>query len=85
MSFSWQTTFLSGGPFLDPDGFISNNPDVVALNDIDDYWLHNAQISFDPTEDFTFYLNVDNLFDTKPAYTVFPVCAARAKVVKPIS
>lgn len=68
ISFSWQTTFLSGGPYLDPDNFISNNPDVVALNDIDDYWLHNAQISFDPDRNFTFYVNVDNIFDTKPQY-----------------
>lgn len=67
-SFSWQTTFLSGGPFINPDNFISNNPDVVALNDIDDYWLHNAQLSFNLDEEFTFYVNVDNIFDTKPAY-----------------
>lgn len=68
ISFSWQTTFLSGGPFVSPDTFISNDPDVVALNDVDDYWLHNLQVSFDPSEDFTFYLNVDNIFDTKPQY-----------------
>ena len=65
---SWQTTFLSGEPFLNPDRFISNDPDVVALNDVDDYWLHSAQVSFDPNEDLTFYLNVDNVFDTKPQY-----------------
>lgn len=66
-SVSWQTTFMSGGPFL-RDTFISNNPDVVALNDIDDYWLHNVQVSHDVGDAFTFYLNVDNVFDTKPQY-----------------
>ncbi|MXO86522.1 TonB-dependent receptor [Altererythrobacter aurantiacus] len=68
ISLSWQTTFLSGAPYINPDNFISNNPDVVALNDIDDYFLHNAQISFDPNENITFYFNVDNIFDTKPQY-----------------
>lgn len=67
VSASWQTTFLSGGPFL-RNTFISNDPQVVALNDVDDYWLHNAQISFEVGERFTFYVNVDNVFDTKPAY-----------------
>lgn len=66
-SLSWQTTFLSGGPFL-RDTFISNNPDVVALNDIEDYWLHNLQVSQNIGENFTFYFNVDNVFDTKPQY-----------------
>ncbi|UYY57842.1 TonB-dependent receptor plug domain-containing protein [Sphingomonas sp. S2-65] len=64
---SWQTTFLSGGPYL-RDTFISNDPEVVALNDIKDYWLHNVQLSQNVGEDFTFYLNVDNVFDTKPQY-----------------
>ena len=65
--FSWQTTFMSGGPFL-RDTFISNNPDVLALNDIDDYWLHNLQLTHDVGKAFTFYFNVDNVFDTKPQY-----------------
>lgn len=64
---SWQTTFLSGGPFL-RDTFISNDPAVVALNDIKDYWLHNVQLSQNVGRDFTFYVNVDNVFNTKPQY-----------------
>jgi outer membrane receptor protein involved in Fe transport len=67
ISASWQTTFLSGGPFL-RDTFISNNPGVVALNNIKDYWLHNAQVAADIGQNYTFYLNVDNVFDTKPQY-----------------
>lgn len=66
-SVSWQTTFMSGGPFL-KNTFISNNPDVLALNDIDDYWLHNVQFSQNVAEQMTFYFNVDNLFNTKPQY-----------------
>lgn len=63
---SWQTTFMSGGPFV--NGFVSNNPQVAALNDIDDYWLHNVQFAQNINDRFTFYINVDNLFDTKPQY-----------------
>jgi len=66
-SLSWQTNFLSGGDFI-RNGFISNDPAVLALNKIDDYWLHNIQISQDVGKAFTFYVNVDNLFDTKPQY-----------------
>ncbi|WP_295214811.1 TonB-dependent siderophore receptor [uncultured Brevundimonas sp.] len=65
--FSWQSTFISGGPFI-VNNFISNDPAVRALNDVKDYWLHNIQISQDVGKTFTFYFNVDNLFDTKPQY-----------------
>lgn len=65
-SFSWQTNFMSGGPFL--RDFVNANPAVVALNDIDDYWLHDAQLRWDIEQDFSFFLNVDNVFDTKPQY-----------------
>ncbi|WP_230769570.1 TonB-dependent receptor plug domain-containing protein [Sphingomonas sp. Leaf4] len=65
--FSWQTTFLSGGPFI-RNAFISNDPAVLALNDVKDYWLHNIQISQDVSDKFTFFFNVDNLFNTKPQY-----------------
>ncbi|NJR78700.1 TonB-dependent receptor plug domain-containing protein [Sphingomonas corticis] len=64
---SWQTTLLSGGPYL-RNAFISNDPAVVALNDVDDYWLHNLQISQRIDDRFTFFFNVDNVFDTKPQY-----------------
>lgn len=66
-SLSWQTTVMSGGPFY-RYRFISNDPAVLALNDIRTYWLHNVQYSAEVGEDFTFYLNVDNLFDAKPQY-----------------
>lgn len=66
---SWQTTFLSGEPYLNLDeNFVSNDPDVLALNDIDDYWLHSVQLSQNVGDRFTFYFNVDNVFDTKPQY-----------------
>ncbi|PXA98019.1 hypothetical protein DMC47_10790 [Nostoc sp. 3335mG] len=65
--FSWQTVFLSGGPFV-VNRFISANPDVVKLNDVDDYWLHNIQVSQDVGRDFTFFFNVDNVFNAKPQY-----------------
>jgi len=64
---SWQTTFLSGGPFT-VNNFISNDPAVVALNDVKDYWLHNLQISQEVTAGFTFFFNIDNVFDKKPQY-----------------
>ncbi|KQU47435.1 hypothetical protein ASG67_14375 [Sphingomonas sp. Leaf339] len=66
-SLSWQTTLLSGGPFL-RNQFISNDPAVLALNDVPDYWLHNLQISQQVAKNFTFYFNVDNVFDKKPQY-----------------
>lgn len=66
---SWQTTFLSGAPYINlNDNFISNDPEVLALNDVKDYWLHNVQLSQNVGDGFTFYLNVDNIFDTKPQY-----------------
>lgn len=64
--FSWQTNFLSGGPYV--RDFVNANPDVVALNDIPDYATHDAQLSFDLADEFTFYFNVDNVFDKKPYY-----------------
>lgn len=63
---SWQTKFLSGGKF-DKD-FVNANPDVVALNKIDDYWLHDLQLRFDATKKHSFFIGVDNVFDTKPPY-----------------
>ncbi len=66
-SLSWQANFLSGGDFI-RNGFISNDPAVVALNKVDGYWLHNIQVSQEVAKNFTFYFNVDNLLDTKPKY-----------------
>jgi iron complex outermembrane receptor protein len=65
-SMSWATRFMSGGPYT--LGFTSNNPAVAALNDIKDYWLHDAQIRWDIDRSYSFFLNVDNVFDTKPQY-----------------
>jgi len=64
VQFSWETSYLKGGPFL--DDFESTNADVQALNDIDDYVVHGAQIRFDPNERFSLFFNVDNVFDKKP-------------------
>ena len=36
------------------------------LNVVRDYWLHDAQLRFDPTNRITVYFNVDNVFDKKP-------------------
>lgn len=66
VGFSWQTNFLSGGPYV--RDFVNANPDVVALNDVSDYATHDAQIRFDATENFNFFFNVDNVFDKKPQY-----------------
>ncbi len=66
-SLSWQTNFLSGGDFI-RNGFISNDPAIQALNSVDDYWLHNVQVSQEVAKNFTFFFNVDNLFDTQPQY-----------------
>lgn len=66
VGFSWQTNFLSGGPYI--RDFVNANPAVVALNDIPDYATHDAQIRFDPSENFSFFFNVDNVFDKKPYY-----------------
>jgi outer membrane receptor protein involved in Fe transport len=65
-SLSWATNFLSGGPYsLTP---VSANAAVQALNDISDYWLHDAQVRWDMKEGFSLYFGVDNVFNTKPPY-----------------
>lgn len=63
-TFGWTSNYLSGHDFL--KDFFSANEDVMALNKIDDYWLHDLQIRFDPAKKFSLYFNVDNVFDTKP-------------------
>ena len=64
VTFGWTTNFLSGGPFVRP--LTSTNPAVIALNRVRDYWTHDAQVRFDVSKDFSFYLNMDNVFDRKP-------------------
>ena len=64
VTFGWTTNFLSGGDFI--KDFASNSPEAVALNKIRNYWTHAAQLRFDVSKDFTFYLNMDNVFDRKP-------------------
>ena len=61
----WQTNFLSGGPFTRGFG-VFGDPRVNALNNVKDYWLHDAQLRFDPDKRITVYFNVDNVFDKKP-------------------
>lgn len=65
-SFSWQTTFLSGGPFI--LDFTNANPAVEALNQIDDYVLHDIQFRWDLDRKFSFFVGVDNLFDKQPPF-----------------
>jgi len=64
VTFGWTTNFLSGGPLIRP--LTSTNPGVIALNQVRDYWTHDAQLRFDVSKDFSFYLNMDNVFDRKP-------------------
>jgi iron complex outermembrane receptor protein len=66
VTIGWATQFLSGGPFL--RDFVNADPEVVALNNVDDYWLHDFNIQVAAADNLTFYLNVDNVFDTKPQY-----------------
>lgn len=66
VSFSWQTNFLSGGPYNRK--FVNANPAVVALNNIPDYATHDAQLAFNVEEGLRFFFNVDNVFDKKPYY-----------------
>lgn len=66
VTFSWQTKYLSGGDYvLD---FTSTNPDVLALNKISDYWLHDMQVRFNVNKSATFYVGVDNVFNKQPPY-----------------
>ncbi|QQV77461.1 TonB-dependent receptor [Sphingomonas aliaeris] len=70
-SFSWQTTFTSGGNYIYNDGTgpsVSNTPAVEALNAQPDYWLHDAQARFDLKSGYSFFFGIDNLFDKKPRY-----------------
>jgi iron complex outermembrane recepter protein len=64
VTLGWTTNFLQGGDFF--SDFESNDPELVKLNKVPDYWLHDAQVRFDPDKRFSLYFNVDNIFDTKP-------------------
>jgi iron complex outermembrane recepter protein len=65
VTLGWQTDYLSGGPFARAFG-VFGDPRVNALNEVHDYWLHDAQLRFDPTKKITVFFNVDNVFDKKP-------------------
>jgi iron complex outermembrane recepter protein len=65
VTLGWQTDYLSGGPFVRAFG-VFGDPRVNALNEVHDYWLHDAQLRFDPTKKITVFFNVDNVFDKKP-------------------
>ena len=65
VTLGWQTNYLSGGPFTRGFG-VFGDPRVNALNEVKDYWLHDAQLRFDPTNKISVYFNVDNVFDKKP-------------------
>jgi outer membrane receptor protein involved in Fe transport len=65
VTLGWQTNYLSGGPFTRGFG-AGGDPRVNALNAVKDYWLHDAQLRFDPHKNITVYFNVDNVFDKKP-------------------
>ena len=65
VTFGWQTDYLSGGPFERGFG-VFGDPRVNQLNVVRDYWLHDAQLRFDPTIGSPVYFNVDNVFDKKP-------------------
>jgi len=65
-TFSWQTKFMSGGDYV--LNFTSANPDIAALNKIDDYWLHDLQVRYEIDEKYSFYFGIDNVFNTQPPY-----------------
>jgi len=65
VTLGWQTNYLSGGPFLRGFG-VFGDPRVNALNVVHDYFVHDAQLRFDPNKRMTVFFNVDNLFDKKP-------------------
>jgi len=64
-TFGWTTSFTSGAPFY--RDFVTGDDATDALNDIDDYWLHDAQLRWN-VEPAMVTFNVDNVFDTKPQY-----------------
>lgn len=64
-TFGWTTSFTSGAPYL--RDFVTGDDATDALNDIDDYWLHDAQLRWN-VEPVIVTFNVDNVFDTKPQY-----------------
>lgn len=67
-SISWQANYHGGGDYI--KDYFNANPAVQALNKIDGFMLHNAQLRWQPGEDkkFDFYVGVDNIFDKKPQY-----------------
>ena len=66
ITFSWQTKFMSGGDYV--LNFTSTDPDILALNKIGDYWLHDLQVRYDVDQKYSFYFGIDNVFDTQPPY-----------------
>jgi len=66
VTLGWQTNYLAGGPFLRGFNNPLRDPRLNELNNVPDYWTHDAQLRFDPTKRLTVYFNVDNVFDRKP-------------------
>lgn len=66
VTLGWQTDYLSGGRFATGLDVFNTDPLVLSLNRVPDYWLHDAQLRFDPDKRYTIYFNVDNVFDKKP-------------------
>lgn len=68
----WQMTYLGGA--LSNVTFANTNPAIEALNRIPVYTYHDLQLRWnvDPEQRYSFYINVNNLFDKQPPYLPSP-------------
>jgi outer membrane receptor protein involved in Fe transport len=67
LTLSWQVNYLSGGT---ADIDLIDDVDAAPLNHVGGRFYHDAQIRYDIGEkkNYSFYLGVDNVFDTKPPF-----------------
>ena len=68
----WQMTYLGGA--VSSVTFTNTNPAIEALNRIPVYTYHDLQLRWnvDPEKRFSFYVNVNNVFDKQPPYLPNP-------------
>ncbi|KQT32045.1 hypothetical protein ASG29_09330 [Sphingomonas sp. Leaf412] len=64
----WQMTYLGGA--VSSVTFANSNPAIEALNKIPVYTYHDLQLRWnvDPEQRFSFYFNVNNVFDKQPPF-----------------
>ena len=65
---SWQAKYQSGGEYA--KDYFGANPDLIALNKIESFMIHDIQGCWKVglKKNFELFLGIDNLFDRKSQY-----------------